>query len=101
MSSSKSSSAKQQQHKTGSHGSTSRSSHDDATPPASFLFVVNELIIDYDNPDTRQFGIPKDDWHNYLPPRRREQYATELPSEVMRFRSGRITRASADHIAYS
>ncbi|KAG6000850.1 hypothetical protein E4U43_001492 [Claviceps pusilla] len=34
-----------------------------------FLFVVNELIIDYNSNEMRHIGMPKDDWHNYLPPR--------------------------------
>ncbi|KAG5979340.1 hypothetical protein E4U55_005265 [Claviceps digitariae] len=67
----------------------------------SFLFVVNELVIDFDQPETRHIGIPKDDWHNYLPPQRREQYVAEVPSEVMRFQNGRVTRASSDMVHYS
>ncbi|KAG5913238.1 hypothetical protein E4U53_004941, partial [Claviceps sorghi] len=69
-------------------------------PPVSFLFVVNELVIDFDTPQTRHIGMPKDDWHNYLPPQRREQYAGEKPSEVMRFRNGRVARASSDLVRY-
>ncbi|KAG5997101.1 hypothetical protein E4U54_002443 [Claviceps lovelessii] len=66
----------------------------------SFLFVVNELVVDYDSNETRHIGMPKDDWHNYLPPRRREQYAAEMPSEVMRFQQGRVTPASSDLVHY-
>ncbi|KAG5925971.1 hypothetical protein E4U42_003774 [Claviceps africana] len=69
-------------------------------PPVSFLFVVNEIVIDYDTPQTRHIGMPKDDWHNYLPPQRREQYAGEKQSEVLRFQAGRIERASSDLVRY-
>ncbi|KAG6006951.1 hypothetical protein E4U21_006570 [Claviceps maximensis] len=70
-------------------------------PPISFIFVVNELVVNYDGPETRHIGMPKDDWHNYLPPLRREQYAAEIPSEVMRFQDGSVTRASSEYVTYS
>ncbi|CCE29171.1 uncharacterized protein CPUR_02862 [Claviceps purpurea 20.1] len=70
-------------------------------PPVSFIFVINELHIDFDRPEARNMGKPTDSWHNVLPPRNREQYSSETPGEVLRFFNGRITRASSERAFYN
>lgn len=67
----------------------------------SFLFAVVELNVNYESPVTSEVGIPHDEWQNALPPRHREQYGNDMPSEVMRFHDGRISRASSESVEYS
>ncbi|KAI9149569.1 LOW QUALITY PROTEIN: hypothetical protein HJFPF1_11623 [Paramyrothecium foliicola] len=65
------------------HGSSRRSS-------LSFLFVVNELIVDYDYSD----GVAsRDDWLNAVPPSTYLGYNFEIQSRVMRYRDGNVAEA--------
>ncbi|KAH7318150.1 hypothetical protein B0I35DRAFT_478687 [Stachybotrys elegans] len=71
------------------HGSSSApSTHNaDGSDGLSFLFVVNELILNSD------IGFERDAWCNALPPRTYAGYQGEIASHVMRYQDGTVTQA--------
>ncbi|KAK5993899.1 hypothetical protein PT974_07337 [Cladobotryum mycophilum] len=74
------------------------SSHPDsgaahAFPSPGFLFVVNELVLDYEQAHANGHAV-MDDWFNTVPPSHFTGYGDEIPSYVMRYRDGEVTVAT-------
>ncbi|KFA79863.1 hypothetical protein S40288_03748, partial [Stachybotrys chartarum IBT 40288] len=80
------------------HGKHERSKHkpassygaDSQAAHFSFLFVVNELVVDYE-----RGSVPPtmDQWNNVLPPETPSGYSFEIVSSVMRYQGGAVTAA--------
>lgn len=71
------------------HSSSSGSSRNVSL---SFLFVVNELIVNHDE-HNGGVRVRNDDWWNITPPIRAQGYSHEIPSKVMRWRDGAVSEA--------
>jgi hypothetical protein len=62
------------------------------TVSASFLFVVNELQVDYE-PASPQEQPLTDQWLNTMPPQHASAYVGELVGTVFRYRDGVVSPA--------
>ncbi|KAL7823739.1 hypothetical protein V8C26DRAFT_1799 [Trichoderma gracile] len=71
-------------HKSSSSSSNLQLSHD----PSSFLFVINELIVNDD--DRLHVG---DVWYNREPPAEPRGFEREITGTVMRYHNGQVTEA--------
>lgn len=65
---------------------TGRRTHD---PPPSFLFVVNEFVLE----DSTGATLERDAWMNKLPPMQTEDFNDEAVGTVFRWHGGVVTRA--------
>ncbi|KAK0614577.1 hypothetical protein B0T14DRAFT_606835 [Immersiella caudata] len=83
---------KSHKHKDSSRATTSSGTSRSATAldptNVSFLFVVNEFDIDFEDDPVY------DPWLNYLPPTSQTHYRGEYPGTVFRYRAGTITPAA-------
>lgn len=62
------------------------------TVPHSFLFVVNELQVDFEPRQGEERGST-DQWFNTVPPQRAEAYTGETVGAVFRYQNGVVTPA--------
>ncbi|KAI1313240.1 hypothetical protein F5Y03DRAFT_159915 [Xylaria venustula] len=69
------------------HTSTNATPTYTEQPPVSFLFVVNELLLNPNTPPN------VDQWGTVMPPFDPQSYASEAPGRVFRYRDGEITEA--------
>lgn len=67
--------------------------HGTAAPvTVSFLFVVNEFVVDYE-PLPGQGPLVTDQWFNLIPPPQPQAYQAEYPGVVFRYSNGEVTPA--------
>jgi hypothetical protein len=79
----------------GHHKSSKTKSHSSValeTPSSSFLFVINELQVDYD-PLPGESQRLTDQWLNHAPPQRADAYIGEMVGTVFRYQNGVINLA--------
>lgn len=85
-------------HKNHHHGSKSSKSKSQGagiipgTPFCSFLFVINEFIVNYE-PLQGQDRPLTDSWLNIIPPQDAAAYTGELVGTVFRYQDGHVSPA--------